>query len=88
MFLVICDLNINLLQENSHQKALLNLLLSKNLLNTLTCPTRVTTDSSTQIDGIITNKIFYHTITKVVKLGYADHFAQVMNIPVECPLVH
>jgi hypothetical protein len=37
---------------------------------------------------MIRNKIFDHTITKVVKLGYADHFAQVMNIAVECPLVH
>jgi hypothetical protein len=88
-FLVICgDLNINLLQENSHQKAVLSLLLSNNLLNTVACPTRVTTNSSSLIDVMIRNKICYHTTTKVVELGYSDHFAQVMNIAVKCPSVH
>jgi hypothetical protein len=52
------------------------------------CPTRVTTNSSSLIDVMIRNKIFYHTTTKVVELGYSDHFAQVMNIAVKCPLGH
>jgi hypothetical protein len=88
-FLVICgDWNINLLQENIHQKALLSLLLSKNLLNTVACPTRVTTNSSFLINVMIRNMIFYHTTTMVVELRYSDNFAQVMNIAVKCTLVH
>jgi hypothetical protein len=52
------------------------------------CPTRVTANSSSLIDVMIRNRIFYHTTTKVVELGYLDHFAQVMNIAVKCPSVH
>jgi exonuclease III len=44
--LVLCgDWNINLLEENTHQKALLSLLLSYNLQNMMiSCPTRVTSN--------------------------------------------
>jgi hypothetical protein len=45
------------------------------------------TNSSSLIDIMIRNKIFYHTTTKVVELGYSDNFAQVMNTDVKCPLV-
>jgi hypothetical protein len=66
---VLCgDWNINLLQENIHQKAL-SLLLSNNLLNTDACPTRVITNSSSLIGVMIRNKIFYHTTTKAAQLG-------------------
>jgi hypothetical protein len=86
---VICgDWDFNLLQENIHQKALLSLLLSNNLLNMVACPMRVTTNSSSLIDVMIKNKVFYHTTTKVVELGYLNHFAQVMNIVVKCPFLH
>lgn len=89
IYLVMCgDWNINLLQENIHQKALLSLLLSNNLLNTVLCPTRVTKNSSSLIDVMIRNKTFYHTTTDVVELGYSDHFAHVMNKVVENPKVH
>jgi hypothetical protein len=80
---VICgDWNINLLQKNSSQKALLNLLISNNLLNKVKSPTRVTTNTCSQIDVMIRNKIFYPTTTEVVETGYSDHFAQIMNIVV------
>jgi hypothetical protein len=46
---------------------------------------RVTKNSSSLIDVMIRNNIFYNTTTKVVELGYSDHFAQVMNIAVKCP---
>ena len=86
IYLVMCgDWNINLLQENINQKALLSLLLSNSLLNTVLCQTRVTKNSSSLIDVMIRKKIFYHTTTKVVELGYSDHFAQVMNVVVENP---
>jgi hypothetical protein len=88
-FLVICGIwNIHLLQENIHQKALLSLLLLKNLLNTVACQTRITINSSSLIDVMIRNKLVYHTTTMVIELGYSDHFAQVMNIAVKCALVH
>jgi hypothetical protein len=86
---VIChDWNINLLQENILQKALLSLLLLNNLLNTVACPTRVTTNSSSLTDVMIRNKIFHHSTTKVVELGYSDYFVQAMNIVVKCPSVY
>ena len=82
--LVICgDLNINLLQNNSLQKTLLNLLLSNNLLNTVQSPTRVSSNSCSLIDVMIRNKVFYPTSTNVVEMGYSDHFALVMNIVIE-----
>jgi hypothetical protein len=49
---------------------------------------RVTTNSSSLTDVMIRNMICYHTTTKVVELGYSDHFAQVMNTAVKCPFVH
>jgi hypothetical protein len=52
------------------------------------CPTGVTTNSSSLIDVMVRNKIFYYTTTKVVELGYSDHFVQVMNTAVTCPSVH
>jgi hypothetical protein len=30
----------------------------------------------------------YYATTKVVELGYLDHFIQVVNIAVECPSLH
>jgi hypothetical protein len=80
-FLVLCgDWNINLLTDTPNQSALINLLLSNNLVNTLVYPTRVTLSSSSLIDVMITNKIFYHSDTKVMEMGYSDHFAVVMNV--------
>jgi hypothetical protein len=80
---VICgDWNINLLQKNSSQKALLNLLISNNLLNTVQSPVRVTTNTCSLIDVMIRNKIFYPTTAEVVAIGYSDHFAQIVNIVV------
>jgi hypothetical protein len=82
------DWNINLLQQNIRQKALLSLLLLINLLTMVECPVRVTTNSNSLIDVIIRNKIFYHTTTRVVEVGYSDHIAQIMNIAVKCLFIH
>ena len=76
-------MNINLLQNNSLQKTLLNLLLSNNLLNTVQSPTRVSSNSCSLIDVMIRNKVFYPTSTNVVEMVYSDHFALVMNIVIE-----
>jgi hypothetical protein len=57
-FLVIRGVwNINLLQENIHQKAMLSLLLSNNLLNMVEFPTIVATNSSSLIYVMIRNKL-------------------------------
>jgi hypothetical protein len=36
---------------------------------------------------MIKNNIFYHTSTKVMELGFSNHFALVMNIVVKCPSI-
>jgi exonuclease III len=85
-FLVLCgDWNINLLDENTHQKALSSLLLSNNLQNTVLCPTRVTSSSSSLIDVMIASKLFQQTSTQVVELGFSDHFALIMVVLVKSP---
>jgi exonuclease III len=85
-FLVLCgDWNINLLVNNTQQKALISILLANNLLNTVSRPTRVTPTSSSLIDEMIRNKIFYHSSTKVVEMGFSDHLVLVMNILVKSP---
>jgi hypothetical protein len=79
-FLVLCgDWNVNLLTDMPNKNALINLLLSNNLVNTVTYPTRVTWSPSSLIGVMITNKIFYPLETKVMEMGYSDHFAVVMN---------
>jgi hypothetical protein len=80
LFMICWDWNINLFQKNSPQKALLNLLISNNLLNMVQCPTRVMSNICSLIDVMVRNKIFYPTTTNVVKIGYSDHFAQIMNV--------
>jgi exonuclease III len=85
-FLVLCgDWNINLLDENTHQKALSSLLLSNNLQNTVLCPTRVTSSSSSLIDVMIVSKLFHQTSTQVVELGFSDHYALIMEVLVKSP---
>jgi hypothetical protein len=48
-----------------NQNALINLLLSNNLVNTVIYPMRVTLSSSSLIDVMITNKNFNHLETKM-----------------------
>jgi hypothetical protein len=46
LLLVICgDWKLNLLEDNTYQKALQNLLLLNNLQNTVLCPTQVTSNT-------------------------------------------
>jgi hypothetical protein len=57
--------------------------LSNNLLNTVQNAMRVATNSSSLIDAMIINNIFYHITTKIVELDYLAYFAQAMNIAVK-----
>ena len=51
---IIGDLNIDILKKNQESRALMNLCSSLNLTQLITSPTRVTTQSSTLIDVIMT----------------------------------
>jgi exonuclease III len=74
--LVLCeDWNINLLEENIYQKALQRLLLLNNLQNTVSCPTRVTSNTCSLLDLMIRNAFLYHSVTRVIEIGFSDHFA-------------
>jgi hypothetical protein len=86
---VLCgDCNINLLEENTYQKALQSFLLSNNLQNMVLVPTHVTSTTCSFLDVMIRNKNFYHSTTKVIEIGFYDHFALVMNISVHSPSTH
>jgi hypothetical protein len=52
--------------------------LSYNLTNTITLPTRVTKNTSSLIDVMIMNKQYNNNYMEVVNLGYPDHFAQIL----------
>jgi hypothetical protein len=85
-FLVLCrDRNINLLEENTYQKALQSLLLSNNLQNMVLCPARVTSNTCSLLNVVIRNRDFYHSTTRVIKMEFSDHFALVMSIFVHSP---
>ncbi|PNF29254.1 hypothetical protein B7P43_G10478, partial [Cryptotermes secundus] len=77
--LIICgDWNIDLLQVNEHTRTLENLLISYDLKNTVTVPTRVTSLSKSSIDVMITNKQFNKNYIEIVNMGFSDHLAQIL----------
>jgi exonuclease III len=83
-FLVLCgDWNINLLEENTHQKALQSLLLSNNLQNTGSM------SNSSQFKYMFLARCYdqkqNHSTTKVVEMGLSDHFVLVTSILVHSP---
>jgi hypothetical protein len=43
---------------------------------------KITLSSSSLIDAMITDKIFYPSETKMMEKGYSDHFAVVMNVSI------
>jgi hypothetical protein len=84
--LVLCgDWNINLLAENTYQRALKSLPLSNNLQNTVLCPTHVNSNTCSLLDVMIRNKDFYHSTTRVIEMGFLHHLALVMSIIVHSP---
>lgn len=56
-----------------------------NLANIVTSPTRITKNSSTQIDVIVTNRQVFECSSSVLDLGYSDHLAQTLKINVNRP---
>jgi len=79
--LVLCgDWNIDLLQEDSDKRDLMDLLLRYNLVNTVKSPTRITPNTKTLLDVIIINKAHYSTPATIVELGLSDHQAQMLPV--------
>ena len=77
------DWNINFMQESKKLRDLQEILLLYNLVNTVTSPTRVTKNSISLIDVIITNKEITRDTATVIDLGYSDHMAQVLKLPIK-----
>jgi endonuclease/exonuclease/phosphatase family metal-dependent hydrolase len=79
MKLILCgDCNIIFLWNNAQLSALLNLLETYNLINTVTSPTRVSNNSVSLIDVIITDKIYGKSFSEVLDTGNSDHFKQIL----------
>lgn len=76
-----------LLQNNSHQQALISWILPNNLLNTVVSPMRVIKDTSSLTDVMIIDKILHNTVMEILELGYSDHSAQVWNVVADKPKV-
>jgi hypothetical protein len=79
------DFNINILESNTHSLRFRGLIESAGLSFVFGEPTRITKDSSTCIDNIITNycSTFYHG--EIIELGLSDHTSQVLfTTPKNC----
>lgn len=79
------DWNVNFLQHSTKLSELQNILLMYNLVNMVKSPTRITHDTSTLIDVMITN-LNYEMQTTIYDLGYSDHLAQVTYLKVDKPI--
>jgi hypothetical protein len=78
-FILCKEWNISFLQGSVQLQDLHSILLSYNLTNTVTLPTRVTKNTSSITDVMIINKQYNSNSTEVVNLGYSDHFAQILG---------
>ena len=77
-FIIAGDLNINLLADSAIKAQYLSLLEDFYLVQLLSEPTRVTSNSSTLIDHIITTKQT-STLRMVQTCGVSDHCVQIAN---------
>jgi exonuclease III len=84
--LILCgDWNINFLDDSVRLRELKNLLRLYNLANIVASPTRITKNSFTLIDVIVTNRQVFECSLSVLDLGYSDHLAQTLKIDVNRP---
>jgi hypothetical protein len=80
-WLLLCgDWNINFTKESKKLREVQELLTLHNLVNTVRSPTRVTKNTASLMDVVITNKESISDIATVTDLGYSDHKAQVLQI--------
>ena len=71
------DFNLNVLDYNKNEKVtqFLNLIFEYGFVPVINKPTRVTKNTATAIDHIITNSLLHRTInTGILKLDISDHF--------------
>ena len=77
-FIFCGEWNINFLWDSVQLQALHSVLLSYNLTNTVTLPTRFTKNTSSLIEVMIINKQYNNNSTEMVHFGYSDYFAQIL----------
>jgi hypothetical protein len=83
-WLILCgDRNTNFMQESVRLHDMHELLSLHNLVNTVRSSTRVTKDTVSLIDVIITNKESIGELVTVMDLGYSDHKAQILQLNVK-----
>lgn len=71
--IIVGDINIDLLVENTHQVEFLTLIQSFACFNRINTPTRVTATSSTLLDPCITNVHPDDVLSGVITAGISDH---------------
>jgi hypothetical protein len=82
--LILCeDWNINFMKDSERLQELRNLLVMYNLINTVTSPMRITKNTMSLLDIIVTNKQTNDISSTVWHLGYSDHVAQILHINVD-----
>jgi len=82
--LILCGVwNINFMQDGVRLHDVQKLRLLHNLVSTVRSPTRVTKDTVSLIDVIITNKDRIGELATVMDLGYSDHKAQILQLNVK-----
>jgi exonuclease III len=82
--LILCgDWNINFMQESKRLCDVQELLSLHNLVNTVRSPTRVTNNTESLIDVVITDKESVSDIATVIDLEYSNHKAQVLQLTVQ-----
>jgi len=79
--LILCgDWHINILKSSPHAKELNNLLLHYNLKSIVNVPTRITKNTASLLDVVITNEEKYVNFLSVMDLGLSDHLARSISI--------
>lgn len=73
------DFNIDILKDNMRTTTFVNILRNFKLTLTIHEPTRITPNSKTCIDNIVTNIKTYKT--EILNLGISDHTGQLIKIP-------
>jgi hypothetical protein len=58
-------------------------LVSYDLKNTVTAPTRVTSCSESLIDVMVTNKEFNKNYIEIVNMGFSDHLAHILWVYID-----
>ena len=81
--LILCrNWNINLLQNSPYTREFNDLLLQYNLKSAVNVPTRITKNTASLLDVVITNEKKFINCLRVMDLGLSDHHAQIVSISI------